>query len=688
MNKLNLNLMILIVLLISIFPGTPGYAGTNEKEVKVTIFHLNDIHGNMKNMGKIAKLMETERALNPNVFLVNAGDNFSGNPIVDQYDPKGEPLLILMNKLKCDVAVIGNHDFDYGQEVLKSFIQRAKFPLILANVRSGKKDFPQPPPYKIFETKEGVKIAFLGLIQIEKHSGIPSTLPERVEGMTFFDGVETAKKYRNLRKENDIFIALSHLGIGDDERLANEFGDLDLIIGGHSHTLIETPLEINGVRIVQAGSYASHLGRVDITLTGNKISDISSKVIDLKKVETFDNEVEALVKEFNKNPLLNRTLTVLKRPVSGRRTLGLLVTDAIREKLNLDIVFYNRGGIRINRLAGEVKLKDIYAMHPFGNYIVEIKMDTAEIKGLIKIDFQGHRGIDIISSGLSYRVTRDLKGKVISVDLFDREGYKIEDKREFRVGLNNYIVSSYKFPHKDPGRSLNMKTVDIVLDFFENLIHLPDYQKIVRAEENIIYGGNFQKIGKTLVRLFTSNNKFYRNSTSGNLAADAVRSYSGADIATYPSRLLKSGLVINSGQPFFREAINNLYDFAGRSRVVTGEMTGSELKKFVLRRTSRKNNIDLQVSGIKYKIFFKQENIVDFTDVVLKSGKKIENNKIYRVSFIEYDFNKYYKLVSKVKNLKVSKNNFEEILSEYIKKRGLIGEEIVGKRAILIKKKK
>ncbi|MEN8153178.1 MAG: 5'-nucleotidase C-terminal domain-containing protein [Acidobacteriota bacterium] len=683
MNKINLKLITLF-LLIFVFTGNSLFSDSVKKEEKLTIFHLNDIHGNLKNMGKIAKLVEAERRVNRNVFLVNAGDSFSGNPIVDQFEPKGEPLLILMNKLKYDVAVLGNHDFDYGQEILKNFIKRAKFPMILANVKSGKKDFPQPPPFKIFKTKEGKKIVFLGLVQIEKDTRLPSTLPERVEGLTFYDGIETAKKYKYLKKENDVFIALSHLGIQDDEKLANEVGDLDLIIGGHSHTLIDTPHEINGVRIVQAGSKASHLGRVDITLLGEKITGINTKVINLKTVNTVDDEVETIVKDFNRNPLMNRVLTVLKRPVSGRRKLGLLVTDALREKLGLDVVFYNRGGIRINNLKGEVKLKDIYAMHPFGNYIVEIKMDTGEIKDLIKNDFQGHHGIDIISSGLSYRVTRDLVGKVISIDLFDVDGYKIEDNREFRVGLNNYIVSSYKFRHKDPGKPGNLTTVEIVLDFFKNLEHSPDYRNVVRAEEKIIYKGNFNKIGKTNVKIYTSHRKFYENSTSGNLAADAVKKYSGADIATFPTRLLKYGLVINSGLPFFREAIDNLYLFAKRSKIVTGEMSGSDLKEFVLRRSRWKNNIDLQVSGMKYRIFFNRGNRVDNIDVTLNDGKKIENSRIYKISFFEYDFNKYYKISNKVKNLKVLNRNFEEILAEYIKKKGLIGEEVTEKRVILI----
>ncbi len=124
-------MVILSLLVLGLF-----LTGDTEKEIKITIFHLNDIHGNIDNFGKIARLVDLERANNPNVFLVQAGDNFSGNPVVDQYEPKGEPLLILMNKMKFDAGVIGNHDFDYGKKILKSFIERADFPMLCSNIIS------------------------------------------------------------------------------------------------------------------------------------------------------------------------------------------------------------------------------------------------------------------------------------------------------------------------------------------------------------------------------------------------------------------------------------------------------------------------------------------------------------------------------------------------------------------------
>ncbi|MCK5005702.1 MAG: hypothetical protein KAS21_11460, partial [Candidatus Aminicenantes bacterium] len=102
--KKSKHFLITILIALSILILGTLLNGADSKETKITIFHLNDIHGNINNMGKIAYIVDLERAKNPNIFLVHAGDNFSGNPVVDQYDPKGEPLLILMNKMKFDAG--------------------------------------------------------------------------------------------------------------------------------------------------------------------------------------------------------------------------------------------------------------------------------------------------------------------------------------------------------------------------------------------------------------------------------------------------------------------------------------------------------------------------------------------------------------------------------------------------------
>jgi len=656
------------------------YLAAEEKtETRITIFHLNDIHGGIDNMGKVAHLVNLERSKNPNVFLVHSGDNFSGNPIVDQYEPKGEPLLILMNKMKFSAGVIGNHDFDYGKKVLKSFIQRANFPMLLSNVKSHDPGFPQPAPHQTFKLENGPEVIFLGLIQTEEHSGLPSTLPANVEGLEFFEGTEYALKFRHLKKADNVFIALSHLGFGKDKILAGKMGELDVIIGGHSHTLVEHPSLENGVLVAQAGARLDYLGRVDITLRDGRITGKSGSVIDLDTVKESDSEIDRIVKDFNEKSALGTALADIGTTISGRHDLGLMVTDAIRKELGLDIIFYNRGGIRINRLSGKVTAKEVYTMHPFGNYIVEMVMDTAEIKDLIRNDYEGHRGLDILPSGLTYRITRDLNKKVKNVELFDLEGYPIPDGKKFRVGMNNYIVSSYKFTHRDPGRSTNAKTVDIMLRFFSSLKDRKlDYTGKVRAEEKIIYSGKVTVLGKAETDIYTARKKFYKNSPTGNLAADAMRRRADTDIAFYPTRLLRNNITIPRGQEVYREALPDLYGFIGQSKVLKVKMTGSQIGEFVLRRVSDKNNIDLQISGGTYTIRLGRDNRVKGIDLTLDNGKKLRPEAIYTAALLEYDFNNFYSIRKAVKPVETYQENLEEMISAYItKQKGVPAETAV-----------
>lgn len=676
-----------IVIFLSLLALGIFLTGADDGETRITIFHLNDIHGNIDNMGKISYLVDLERAKNPNVFLVQAGDNFSGNPVVDQFEPKGEPLLILMNKMKFSAGAIGNHDFDYGKKVLKSFIERAEFPMLCSNVKSNDPSFPQPMPYKIFQLTGGGEMILLGLIQTESHSGLPSTLPDNVKDLKFFEGVEFAAQFRHLKKENTIFIALSHLGFGQDKKLARNMGEFDAIIGGHSHTLLEHPQMENGVLIAQAGAHLDHLGRVDIVLKNGRVIKKEGSVIDLETIKNSHEEINKLVRDFNDKSSLNKILADIGTTINGRHDLGLMVTDAVREYLGLDIIFYNSGGIRINRLSGKVTAKDIYTMHPFGNYIVEMVMDTSEIKDLIKNDYEGHRGLDLLPSGLSYRVTRDLNKKVRKVELFDLNGYPLPDGGKFRVGMNNYIVSSYKFTHQDPGRSTNTKTVDIMITFFSNIKKKLNYTGKVRSEEKILYEGNVETLGIAETDIYAANKKYYKNSPSGNLVADSMRVHTDADLAFFPTRLLRGDIRIGKGKKIYREALPDLYNFLKQSNVLTVRMTGKQIKEFLFTRSGQKNNIDLQISGGSYTILLGKDSGVRDIDLKLNNIKATGESAVYTIALLEYDFNNFYSLKKFVKDTVNVKEDLEEIVSGYIKKEGKAPAGTAAKRVKLIRDK-
>ena len=468
-------LFILAALILPFIPGCDQFKTepVDSQEIRIILFHINDVHGQIDNFARIAWFVEQEKKKNPGtaVFFLNAGDNFSGNPVVDHYEPKGEPVLQLMNRMGFDAMALGNHEFDYGQEVLKSFMERANFSIICANANLKKpnESFPQPPPFIMLKTPTGIKIAVLGLLEVDPYTGIPSTHPARLPGFTFTDPIAIAKKYRYLKKESDIFIALTHVGSRTDNVLAQEIPGLDLIIGGHSHTLIQHPAEtgINGIPIAQTGWNAQYLGRIELTWLKGRLVEKSGELIDVASIKGEIPELREMIAKFNKNPALDQVIATLPRPVEGLLEVGNLACDAIRKNLNLDIVFNNSGGIRVTRLGPTIKLRDIYALHPFENQVVRFKMSTAEIRSLIKSEYERHKRLDLLVSGLGYIIKATSAGEVKAVDLLDEKGQWLDETRTYTVGLNDYMVSTIKFSHQDPGKSLMVTINDALIQYLQ-----------------------------------------------------------------------------------------------------------------------------------------------------------------------------------------------------------------------------
>lgn len=257
----------------------------------ITILHTNDVHSHIEpfgpedtrnpNMGGVARratLVAQIREENPNTLLLDAGDIFQGTPFFNFYG--GELEFKLMSKLQYDAATLGNHDFDNGIDGLYSQLPHASFKFISSNY-----DFRNTVmdghvlPHHVF-TKDGVKIGVFGL-GIELQGLVNAHLYKETQ---YLDPVEIATDVVRILKEDkncDIIICLSHLGYDyksnkiSDAKLAAQTRDIDLIIGGHTHTFLEKPeIHTNAagkqVLINQVGCYGLYLGRIDFFMDENK----------------------------------------------------------------------------------------------------------------------------------------------------------------------------------------------------------------------------------------------------------------------------------------------------------------------------------------------------------------------------------------------------------------------------------
>ncbi|CDF80086.1 5'-nucleotidase' [Formosa agariphila KMM 3901] len=259
---------------------------------KITILHTNDVHshidpfganeGDRANKGGVARrarLIDSIRLENPNTLLLDAGDIFQGTPYFNFYG--GELEFKLMSKLKYDAATIGNHDFDNGIDGLYAQLPHAEFPFLISNY-----DFKNTildthtKPYKVF-IKDGIKIGVFGLGIELKGLVDPAMYKETV----YLDPIETTQEMTRILKEDekcDLVICLSHMGYKynfegkiSDVKLAAETKNIDLIIGGHTHTFLPKPtviknLEGKNTLVNQVGCYGLNLGKIDFYFDNNK----------------------------------------------------------------------------------------------------------------------------------------------------------------------------------------------------------------------------------------------------------------------------------------------------------------------------------------------------------------------------------------------------------------------------------
>lgn len=281
MNRLNIRFFAIVLLLFATLS-----CGAREREIKLVILHTNDSHSQIepinagagKGFGGVsrrAQYFEQVKRENSNVLILDAGDYNQGTPFFTLF--KGDLEMELMNVLGYEVATLGNHEFDNGQEELARRLAKAKFPTICANLDLSNSPLkPYVKPYVIVK-KGGLKIGIIGLsVNLSTLVGYSAR-----KGIEFLDPVEITNRYAELLKTKekcDLVIVLSHLGYSyqnsstpSDINLAPQTENVDIIIGGHTHTFLKSEVLIpnkqgKDVIVLQAGAKGEYVGRLDLTI--------------------------------------------------------------------------------------------------------------------------------------------------------------------------------------------------------------------------------------------------------------------------------------------------------------------------------------------------------------------------------------------------------------------------------------
>ena len=420
---------------------------------EIRILYFNDFHGfalpykpygSDKPEGGLAYLagrVEELRAEKPTLLLA-AGDIIQGNNWANLF--QGASSIEAMNALKVDAMVAGNHEFDFGQAVLKERIGEAGFPILGANVLG----LDVLKPYTLKELN-GVSIGVIGVVT----GDVPQTThPKNVVGLQFLAPEEAVGKYvRELRGKSDVIVVLSHIGHNADIRLAQKVESIDVIVGGHTHTKVEKPVVSGQTYIVQAFEHGKVIGVLDLTLEKNRIVKARGRLESVKPDGKESKAVGAIVAKYQQqvDTIMNETVGGAAVDLDGANvrlketSLGNLIADILRKTSGADAAIINGGAIRTSIRQGTVRVSDVYAVVPFDNYIVAIKLTGRQIRNTLE---HGVSGVEDEEGRFP-----QISGLVFTYDRLAPKGSRVIDvliggkplvaEKEYTVATNDFLAA-------------------------------------------------------------------------------------------------------------------------------------------------------------------------------------------------------------------------------------------------------
>lgn len=438
--------------------------------VNFTILYQNDNHGAIipatvapagggtRQQGgfvTLSRYVEKYRAANPGrTMFFNTGDWFQGTP--EGNESKGESVIDLLNALQIDAAAIGNHDFDFGAENAARLVGLARFPVLANNLidsRTGRRPAFLPVEYWRKEI-DGVRFIAFGILGRETAGSIGSDFSTgyRLED----DLAVTRAAIAQLRGQCDVLICLSHSGVDVDKELARQCPELDLIIGGHSHTAIDPPYTDpnNRVIVLQAGAKGATLGKLDIAIdrATRRIANFSGTLVPLypeveglppadldfvARVNRWTEPVAAMMAQ-----VFGTAATALTRrdlaegPASS--LLGNWMCDVMRAKTNADIAFHNRSGLRSEIPAGPITKRHLYEVSPFGNQLATVSLTGEQVREVVEHSLNTRHFLEVSGLVVKY-VAGPAAGQHIIREILVA-GRPLQDSRAYTVTTNDFIA--------------------------------------------------------------------------------------------------------------------------------------------------------------------------------------------------------------------------------------------------------
>ena len=445
----------------------------------VNILSVNDMHATIDQMPRLAFIADSLRQIDPELIVLSGGDNRTGNPYNDRYSIPGYPMVALMNAVGFNASAVGNHEWDTGVEGLRTLIALANFPYLCCNATAPADLNIGFRPFTMLNVHD-TKVCLLGSIQTNLN-GIPDSHPTNVKQLRFLPADSVIPQYGSLRDKCDVFVLLSHDGYEADVQTAGLYPFLDVIVGGHTHTLAPENDLHNGVLVTQAKNKLKYATLSTITLDGGKVVGKTSKQIDLAAGKNVNKDVERLMNTFMDNPELEQKVATVASDFTNAEELGCMVCDALADQTECDIALQNGGGVRFDTFpAGPMKLSDVLRLDPFGNEAIRYELTGKEIAQYIMDCFYYDEHQIPYVSGITYEMTVGKDLKPTGIKICNLDGSKFDLKKKYRFVTNSYVTAILPAPKSDAGTSTFRACSDYVLDYFKTQ-PVVDYKGTRRA---------------------------------------------------------------------------------------------------------------------------------------------------------------------------------------------------------------
>jgi 5'-nucleotidase/UDP-sugar diphosphatase len=341
----------------------------------LTILHINDLHSRLLPLENhhggfayLASVIRRERANCTDCILLNGGDVAQGSPVSTIF--RGVPVFEIANMLGIDAATLGNHDFDYGWQQARKFLDIAKYPIVDANLTDPKGALFTTKPYVILQVN-GLKVGVIGGMTEElKTLTTPQTLGD-CHTTPLIDAVRKVAK--ELRPQVDIVVVVAHVSPQEELALLKSAPEVAVSITGHLHTALPQPLIEDGRLLVREKGYAEELGRLELKVDTDKKQAVAWEwkhiLIDGSVPPAADVAAQVKHWEDEVSARVDRPLAVSKRAFR-KQEVKAIIERAMREETHSDFAFMNQGGVRDVVPEGELKERNIWNIMPFDNRVV------------------------------------------------------------------------------------------------------------------------------------------------------------------------------------------------------------------------------------------------------------------------------------------------------------------------------